>query len=343
MDIKLAKYPFLKEAKKFVEESETELEDLVELGSARARAKDRVIQAIEEGKITIRDEDLNKKSNFFKEIFSYPLSRILVSCIEDSYLIKRYSLAEAKSYYEKLENEKKEILIEISKNIGIKSIKINENNFKIHFSDYLKLTDYLKEKKWKLVNQILKDGFVYLNKREFRRLLQEGIRKKIEHNLPINVPEGICKNLNNEINQIRNQLEEKKSRFTTEIKGIVKQELFPPCMSYLIREIKSNKNLSHPARFAIVSFLINIGMDEKEIVDLFEVSPDFDRERTRYQVDHISGQISEDKYIPPACSTLKTYNLCAEKDDWRCKKVSHPLGYYEWRIKSEKKEDETEN
>lgn len=342
MDKELAKYPFLEKAKEFVNESETTIKDLVEekaFSSARERAKERVIGALKEG-VTPKTP-LEKKPQILKEVYSYPLSRIIVSCIDDRYLSKRYSLAEAKSFYSKIKKEDRETVLDIADNIGLNSVRYEDEEYKLHFTDYLKLTASLNERKWKLTNQKIIAGEVLLERNNFERVLQEGIRESIENNLPMNVPKGICESINQSIDEINHLLGDIKSTFDTEIKGVVKKELFPPCVKNLIKEVQSSRNISHAARFTLVSFMLKIGMSVDEIIDLFKVAPDFDEERTRYQIDHIGGRSSESQYTPPSCSTLKTYGLCLG-NDWRCEKVSHPLGYYEWRVKSEEK-DEVEN
>lgn len=38
-------------------------------------------------------------------------------------------------------------------------------------------------------------------------------------------------------------------------------------------------NLAHSMRFAMTSFLLNVGMSVDEILNLFNISPDFDAEK----------------------------------------------------------------
>lgn len=87
-------------------------------------------------------------------------------------------------------------------------------------------------------------------------------------------------------------------------------------------------------RFALTSFLINIGMDVEKIVKLFVSISDFDEELTRYQVEHIAGlRGGRTKYTPPTCSTLRTHGLCIEPDNL-CRRVKHPLHYYRIKARS---------
>ena len=67
-------------------------------------------------------------------------------------------------------------------------------------------------------------------------------------------------------------------------------------------------------------------MDVEGIIGLFQVSPDFDEERTRYQVMHIHGATGT-VYKSPSCASMLTYGNCIGKEKL-CERISHPLGYY---------------
>ena len=64
---------------------------------------------------------------------------------------------------------------------------------------------------------------------------------------------------------------------------------------------------------------------------LASAEPDFDPEKTRYQVEHIAGA-SGTEYRPPACDTMATYGNCPGEDEL-CRKIRHPLSYYERRLR----------
>ncbi|MCZ7405541.1 MAG: DNA primase regulatory subunit PriL, partial [Candidatus Methanoperedens sp.] len=111
---------------------------------------------------------------------------------------------------------------------------------------------------------------------------------------------------------------------------------FPPCMVHALSNAKGGVNLPHSMRFALVSFLLNIGMNTDGIIELFKVSPDFDEERTRYQVMHIHGATGT-AYTSPSCATMITYGNCFGKEAL-CERISHPLNYYRrkaWILKKE--------
>jgi DNA primase large subunit len=125
--------------------------------------------------------------------------------------------------------------------------------------------------------------------------------------------------------------------------GQVEEGAFPPCLQALVGAITAGTNLPHAGRFAIVAFLHNIGMKPPQIMEIFARAPDFDPEKTRYQVEHICGR-SGTEYTAPSCATLRTTGFCVNRDS-TCERVNHPLSYYRIRKKREKgkaKEEEAE-
>ena len=282
------------------------------------------------GKIYIYEGGIEKKVDTDiqteLEVLSYPIARMIVSCINDDYLIRRYALAEAKAVYESLKTEPPDILLTMGQEFGM-HVDYSDKRFRIHFTDYVRYAHRMHDLKWKLVNRRLYRGRVPLSTREFTRLLQEAISDRIQHDLPLPTPSEICDALSKYVSEVRESLESRKDEF--EIEGPVHPDSFPPCSRHAIAMLQGGINLPHSARFAVTSFLLNIGMDVDGIVRMFGGSPDFDETRTRYQVEHIAGR----EYTTPDCGTMKTYGNCFGADDL-CGDVSHPLNYY--RIEKER-------
>src|SRR5438128_621901 len=92
----LAKYPFLREASAFIRAEKVSLEEiLLEPAYARARSlgKARVLEALERGAAS--DRIAIAPADQLAQLLAYPVSRILVSALEDTYLIRRFALREA--------------------------------------------------------------------------------------------------------------------------------------------------------------------------------------------------------------------------------------------------------
>jgi DNA primase large subunit len=282
------------------------------------------------------------------ELLSYPIARIMVSCINDKYLIHKYAHAEAESAYNVIRkinlflNEYDDInfiLKELADDFDIK-ILIDDESIAIHFTDYIRYATIFHDSKWKLINSNMKCGMIYLTKEDFARIIQEAIRKKIESSLPLVVPSEICASLESYNEEIRNNLVAQKSEFNIEEFKEIMPDCFPPCMVHALSNAQAGINLAHSMRFALVSFLLNIGMNVDGIIELFKVSPDFDEERTRYQVNHIHGATGT-AYTSPSCATMTTYGNCFGKEAL-CDRISHPLSYYRkkaWILKKGKPED----
>lgn len=327
---KLALYPFVTHAQDYVRNLNVSLLDLFSkrgYEAVRLRAKSRVLESIGTG-ITRTESDSETVSNI--ELLSYPVARILVSCINDNLLIRRYALAEAKASHAFLEHEDAQMLIAVGNDFNVFASYENEQ-FRMHFTDYVRLSAGMRDTKWKLVNRQLRAGFVEVRSSEFARLLQEAVSRRILSELPLDVPEDMCKQLAPYIAGITDELAEYKSNTNTGDFGEVNAEFFPPCIKHALSGVRGGVNLAHSTRFALTSFLLNIGMSVDEVVAMFNVSPDFDEDKTRYQVEHIAGS-SGVEYSTPGCDTMKTYGNCAGKDDL-CNRIVHPLGYYsrkEW-------------
>ncbi|MCX9086830.1 MAG: DNA primase regulatory subunit PriL, partial [Candidatus Methanoperedens sp.] len=326
MDVfRFAYFPFVNAAAKYVEALDFKLEELFSeraFEQVRVRGKHRVLEAIGDGITRNASPD---RVSAEKELLSYPVARILVSCINDGYLIKRYALSEAKSAFEKVKELREDELKEFALDFNINAV-LDEKGAVIHFTDYIRYANVIHEPKWKLVNRNIDHGRVSLSREDFSRILEEAIRKRIEYGLPLAVPPEICTSLAKQLEDIRNALTTRKSEFNIEEFKEIMPDCFPPCVLHALSNVKAGVNLAHSMRFALVSFLLNIGMNMDGIIELFKVSPDFDEERTRYQVNHIHGATGT-AYTSPSCATMITYGNCYGKETL-CDRISHPLSYY---------------
>jgi DNA primase large subunit len=272
------------------------------------------------------------------EIPSFPIAVMMAASTNDRFLKRRYALAEAKRASELLKEEDIEKIMEIAENFNwkIKPIEGDGQTYDLtlHFTDFLKNAAKLHSKKWKLVNRQMLNGEVYLTKTEASRLLEEEVRRHIEEKLNIEVgslPDTITKSVER-LNQL---FSERKAKIKMEeLPKEVVIPAFPPCIKRLYDTISSGRNISHIGRFALTSFLVNVGMTTENVTDLFRALPDFRERLTRYQVEHIAGRRgSRTKYIAPKCETLQTHGVCQNKDEI-CREIRHPLAYYRRKIRA---------
>ncbi|MCD6447764.1 MAG: DNA primase large subunit PriL [Thermoplasmata archaeon] len=314
----------MKEAKEWVKEQKVSIEeilfdDLYE--RARERGVERVRQAVDEG--IVREVAMVSEADCIMEIFSYPIARMIVASVESDYLVRRYALAEAKKAYESMKNEEGSFIDYLAREMGVE-VSGNE----IYFTDYLKYAPTW-DINWKLVNREMRKGYVLLSKSEVARLIQEAIRKKIYNELAFAfAPPEVKKVFKDEILGIKNKVIFKEEKRKV---GEVKEEGFPPCIKNLIAAVKAGINVPHVGRFTLVTFLNAVGMDIEEILKIFASSPDFNAEKTRYQIEHITGRISGTVYATPKCDTIRTWGLCYP--DEYCRNIRHPLFYYRRRAR----------
>ncbi|MGZ4863705.1 MAG: DNA primase large subunit PriL [Halobacteriota archaeon] len=334
MEEYLALFPYTSAAARYVESSSKTFESLLSAGEFSKkvlnRSAERVSRAI--------SADMHVSSagydDYEVEIFSYVMARAFVSCINETLLFQRYANAEAQDAYNSLrhadERSQDGFLLSLLDDFGMPA-SIKKNAFELYFSDFIRYTGRLRGPQWRLVN-LLYRGRVTLAKGEITQILAEAVRLKVLSGLPLKLSAKMCQELLLYTSPLKHALSQVLLR--QEDSGPAVLEACPPCIKALLMQVKAGKNLSHPARFALTSFLANIGMKEDEIVLIYQMSPDFDYELTRYQVEHIKGSSGKD-YTPPGCSTMETYGNCVESDDL-CRRISHPLSYYRLQIKRRK-------
>jgi DNA primase large subunit len=305
------------------------------------RAEDRIQEAILYSFVSggSKKEDI--------EIVSFPIAVMIVAASANKALKGRYALAESKRVSELLNYENDEKIIILANNFKWKIRPINVSvgsqnfNFSLFFTDFLKNGVTLQDNKWKLVNRFMLKGEVYLTRNEIIRLFEEEVRRHIEQKLNIKV-KALPSNLKIILDRLELLFSEKfgKTQFF-EIPKVIIENSFPPCIKKLYDETMSSHQISHIGRFTLTSFLSNIGMSIKDIINLFRSFTDFKERMTRYQVEHIAGKRgSQTKYIPPRCDTLQTHGICPGKEAI-CRRIRHPLAYYRIAVNLKKKSNES--
>ena len=321
----LAKYPFLKQASREIEELGFTINNLVspENKPIIDRARNRLEKAISEMHTgtMVRDKQT--------EISSFAASLIFVIATKNNWIKKRYSLAVAKSAYVEIMKENEEKIWMIARDFDWDIADGQPyKDFRLGFNIYLKNASHMHGIEWKLINQIIDHGCVYLNKNKAVRLLQEEIKNRVEKRLDI----GELKNLPEEINilamDIAKLAQEVMGQEIEEMPKVVVQRAFPPCINALYADAAQAHHLSHIGRFTLTSFLVNIGMTPENVNEFFKTFSDYNERLARYQIEHIAGERgSGTKYTCPQCTVLQTHGVCKNRDDL-CRRIYHPLRYY---------------
>ncbi len=301
-------------------------------------------------------------------IYLYLIVKILLFVLNNKPISNRVANTYSKQIYKELIEENEDAsLYDICKDLKLKfeylnlpfkyGVNLNKSqreilktSFKIHFTDYLKLAANLHDDYRKLVHNALSEGYVYVQKKDLIRLLQEYVRRKliVEEVKDENNIEKFRKNLlkirefKELYGNILNNWELKKEDFEYSFKISFKEgsdlsNNFPPCIQDILRRIQEGMNIVHTERLFLVFFLHALNYPTENIIDIFSNLPDFDRKKTKYQVEFAKKK----EYTPHSCSTLKSLNICKanESKDEIClegyyskkldtqKKLSHPLFY----------------
>ena len=339
-----AKYPFLKVGLNLLEALNLQLDDLAGPTYTKVvdRAKDRVIEAIVKGEVSAQLADPQT------ELLSYPIAVMYVTLIGEQFLNRRYSLSEAVRAYNLLQEEYEERIIQIAQDeFGWDIRQDPENidgimhNLKVNFRDYLRVAAGFHESKWKLVNRKMTDGYVSITGVEAARLLQVEVEKWVNERVATPSNFKLPQPLQARLDEIRKVFEENRSKLGgSALPAEVMNEAFPPCINYCLEGLLAGRRASHMERFALTSFLVNIGMPLDQMVSFYTDVTDFDEALTRYQIEHIAGMKgNRTKYTPPTCNTLRTHGVCRNPNSL-CKTVVHPLSYYRKKAKRIIKRDE---
>jgi len=337
-----AKYPFLRDAVGLVETLHLKVDDLAAPSYRRIlnRGEERVSEAILRGVVGLG------RGDSLTELLSFPVAIMFTTVIGERFLDRRYALAEAVRVYRLLRDEGAARIALMARGEFNWDVRLVQREldgqiyrFQLHFVDYLRNAAAFHEDKWKLVNRVMRNGYVLLTRVEAARLMQVEVEGLIRGRVSKHGRIALPKLLQERVDKVRKLFEENRASIGgEELPSEAVVDAFPPCIRHAFEGLMSGRRASHMERFALTSFLINIGMDLERIVQLFVSVTDFDEQLTRYQIEHIAGlRGSRTKYTPPTCATLRTHGVC-HSPDRLCKRIKHPLAYYRIKVRDLKRE-----
>ena len=164
MDLRtLARYPFLREAAERMKAENVALDDLLAsraFDRARLLGYDRVLSALQ--KFEIEDRPVGSEPDALNELLSYPIARMIVSAASDPFLTRRYAIAEAKLAHRRFLEEDAPFLRTAAAELNL-GLSQDDGGFRMHFTDFLRFTNQMRDKEWKLINQRVASGHVLLS------------------------------------------------------------------------------------------------------------------------------------------------------------------------------------
>lgn len=167
---------------------------------------------------------------------------------------------------------------------------------------------------WKLVNQSVSGGYVRLPVGRIFRLAREGCMNSIEALMGRirSVPDG--KAWGEAASSLR-------ASFPDPPPGRASAGAVPPCMRGAADALEVGENLSNAGRFMLAAYMLQRGMPQEDVANLFRGAPDFSEKITGYHV----RRIAERGYSCPSCDTIDADGLCRRSA--RCGRIRHPMQY----------------
>ncbi|HUR25883.1 MAG TPA: DNA primase large subunit PriL [Candidatus Thermoplasmatota archaeon] len=340
--VRFAFYPFLPEVRQAVRELGPDLQDLLASplhAAVRTRACERIEGALGEGipNVLVVDE-----RTALQELLSVPVARMLCVALAEKQLTTRYAVAEARRAHDALAaDDDPEALARAAAAVGLAIVEeptaaddrgsVPSGRFRMHFADYLKAAP--SEPSWKLVLRTVDKGQVKVDRKDAIRLVQEALTRRIVEDLEAErgkpMPGPVQDALEPLVERVTPKLDAARESWTTGDFGPVQPQLFPPCVKEVFEALKRRENVPHHGRFALATFLNTIGWGSEQILDYLSATPNFDRDKSRYQIEHVTGQKGVGAYTPPGCATMQTNGVCPlDKRDSVCFTIKHPLSYY---------------
>lgn len=329
----MAKYPFLPQARKLISILDFDFKTITEIPLTRERAKQRISASYD-----FKAHFSKAPSNDARaEVASYALALAYASGIGDPKMIERFALYEADLINDYLRNEtREEVIIEIAKSFGWEvraETEKGQHLLSIPFAKFLENSTRGRlhhDPKWKLVNRALVKGYVRVNPFEIARLLQEEVMKKIQESAKIeltNVPEQMQK----DIDELKAEFLKMKPALE-EFDQIVRanESEYPPCIKALLERAAKGLHMSHVERFTLVTYLLHQGISIDSVVNLFAGMPDFNPEKTKYQIENLAGKQygTNEIYVTYNCASLQTHGVCSGPVDQICRTIRNPLTYH---------------
>ncbi|MDZ5811431.1 DNA primase [Halorubrum sp. AD140] len=333
------------------------------------RGRERVERALLDGTVESESGAFPEESahDVQAELLSYPVARILVSLLDSEPAIEKYAAAEAATAIDRIREDlaaDDELRSVSTPTVGLDDVLAEFDlddavrpesprggpaagagdvgtgapgveapgrapaHYWIDVGPYLRLTSPSWGESWRLVNRALADGAVRVSRDELLDAIEAAVEDRVREGLPFELAagEGIAAELEAGVADLKRLLSERSYAGPVDV---VAPELFPPCMTNLIEKAERDADLAPPESFALMAFLVGIGMSPDEVV-AFCADTSLDAEGIRYQTEYLADDRGT-QYPPPTCETLANYGICHNEED-HMQVAADPLAYYEKRV-----------
>ena len=344
-------FPFSKTAAEHLKDLDIDIREIPTYFPDSIEKAHKYLCHIMDNKELPKEIDISPKSD---ELLIYAIMRVFVEVINEDILRNFFAEAYSKRTFKLLESEMKKKGTQIILNYCIRNLAINTFNWKLEegafkatrkynwrlrFTNFLEVAPNLMANDWKLINQYLDDGWVFLRTEKINRLIAEKtknyiLNRKISQNELPKLPDF----LNECLEDLKSKIKILKEKY--EAQKIYSKELmksaYPPCVYIALEKAEKGENLAHTERLFLTFFLLNIKHTVSDVVDIFRNQPDFKEDMTTYQVEFAAGKRGGGtKYTSFGCPKLISYGICKRELDPWCKEgkvfkkpLRNPLSYY---------------
>ncbi|MFQ5710193.1 MAG: hypothetical protein ACE5GD_00285 [Candidatus Geothermarchaeales archaeon] len=326
------KYPFTEEAREYIRLNAPSLEEFVreELNHVVEYTFNRLKTEIEGPRKEVRRARGEEWTKEYETLF-YPLAFAIVKATGNGAIQRVFADRESKKALSHLRVEEAGNVVHIGRstfNLRLNYLE-DEGKYLLQLMDYLSVSSRFGGGRWKLSNSYVKDGWVYLDHRRACRIIAEYVKRRILMKMGEEgaIPD-LFLNYSEKLIEFFRGLKRYEEVLVEDRDWGEKIDLsdLPPCIRHVYDVAVRGGDLSHMARFSLVTFLSNVGYGVDEIVRVFSGAPDFSPQKTRYQVEHITGMRGgRKKYKIPSCSKMRTFNLCMPGEG--CRRIKHPMHY----------------
>lgn len=305
----LRKYNFLDECKDYLRTINFNgFEDLEDSKYEHMfkRAMDRIRSAV--------DNDIYQHSdNVSYEIISFVIAVKIVHATGNKRLLKRFVLYESMVVEQSLQSDFDDEFIRnilLAKFSKLKRVEKDGYEYKVGVADYMMMMSQFNEKEWRLVNQKVDQGFVFIKKGKFVRLMRVGIMKFLENMVSSNTLK-LPSMFDEHVVTARGLLED--------FAVVPMSKTYPPCMTKIIDQINRGENPNNISRVILTTYLLNRGVSVEDVAETFNNTPDHDSKKTEYYISRLVG------YKSYGCSKIESYGLCHRNE--KCGNIKNPMHF----------------
>lgn len=316
-----SRYPAFDVGREAIADADASMAAVLEADDgACARGRERLELALTDGHVGDPAYDA------WDELFSYPVARVLVSCVagDGDAVLEAYAAAEAATLRSRaeadLERDRSDLgVYDLLDEFGLDAEPGPGSSWWIRVPYYLEHAPDADG--WGLMDRRVVDGAVLVQRPDALTLAEQAARARIRDGLPYELSPGVRGSAETVAADLRDLLVAETPPMSF---PVVDPSRFPPCLSALLSRSRSGEELPPRAELTLVATLGAAGMDARSISDLTGGGiPPAVAEGYNERLTGSDGLL----FPTPNCQTMADYGLCTEPDE-RCDEIRHPLEYY---------------